>query len=77
VLQITYRASNQPDTPLTLTTTESSSAGVVVRNPDKTTYDWGDTVTLTVLPAAGYAFSGWSGDTTAPGASLTIIMRKT
>jgi uncharacterized repeat protein (TIGR02543 family) len=64
------------DIPLTLTSTGSSPAGTIVRIPDNTSYSWGDTVSLTAVPGPGYAFSGWSGDTIAISASLTIIMRK-
>ena len=37
-------------------------SGVVSRSPEKATYVYGETVTLTAQPALGYSFSGWSGD---------------
>ena len=36
-------------------------SGSVTRSPDKTAYNDGETVTLTPVPAAGWAFTGWSG----------------
>ncbi len=35
-------------------------SGSVIRSPDKPLYQIGETVTLTVVPARYYAFSGWS-----------------
>lgn len=37
-------------------------AGTVTRDPDRTTYHYGDVVTLTALPAAGWNFLWWEGD---------------
>jgi uncharacterized repeat protein (TIGR02543 family) len=36
--------------------------GSVTKNPDQTTYHYGDTVGLTANPATGWSFAGWSGD---------------
>jgi len=46
----------------TYTLTASATNGSVTKNPDKTTYNTGETVTLTAIPDAGYKFTGWSGD---------------
>ena len=39
-----------------------SGSGSVTKSPDKATYVYGESVTLTAVPNAGYAFSSWSGD---------------
>ena len=56
-----------------------TGSGSVTKNPDKTTYVYGDVVTLTPTPNTGYSFASWSGD--ASGAtnpcSLTINGNKT
>ncbi len=36
--------------------------GTVVKSPDKTTYTYGEVVTLTANPAVGWSFDSWSGD---------------
>jgi uncharacterized repeat protein (TIGR02543 family) len=54
-------------------------SGLVAKNPDKATYDHGAVVHLTAHPAAGRAFSGWSGDLTgsANPASITMSANRT
>ncbi|MBN1756813.1 MAG: hypothetical protein JW863_00760 [Chitinispirillaceae bacterium] len=64
------------DIPLLLTTTGSSSVAVITRIPDKKAYVKGDNVVIIVSPSPGYSFIGWSGDTTATGDTLTIVMNK-
>ena len=51
-----------------------SGAGSVTKSPSKTTYLYGDQVTLTAGTGNGYTFSSWSGDAsgTAPSATITI-----
>ncbi|MFO7661450.1 MAG: InlB B-repeat-containing protein [Chloroflexota bacterium] len=41
-----------------------NGSGTVTKSPDKPSYNLGESVTLTAVPAAGYGFSGWSGDLT-------------
>ncbi len=36
--------------------------GTVTKNPDKSVYDFGEEVSLTVAPASGWVFSQWAGD---------------
>jgi hypothetical protein len=41
-----------------------NGSGTVTKSPDKPSYNPGEPVTLTAVPAGGYEFSGWSGDLT-------------
>lgn len=50
--------------------------GTIVRSKDTTVYLHGTELTLTATPAEGYRFTGWSGDTTATAATLSIVMKK-
>jgi len=61
------------------TLTVDAANGTVTKNPNQTSYVSGTQVTLTAMPAAGYIFSGWSGDltgTTNP-AIITMNSNKT
>ena len=59
----------------TLTVTISpSGSGTVTRNPDLAAYPANAVVTLTANPAAGYAFSSWSGDVTGTANPTTVTM---
>jgi glucuronoarabinoxylan endo-1,4-beta-xylanase len=40
---------------------ETIGKGTVIRKPDRTIFDEGETVTLTAQPQSGYVFSKWSG----------------
>jgi len=57
----------------TLTTTAAAGGGVT-RAPDLTGYPYGTGVTVTAVPDSGWAFTGWSGDTTTTGNPLALLM---
>ena len=48
--------------------------GTVVKSPDKATYAYGETVTLTTTAAVGYAFGSWSGSAAGTATSVTLVM---
>ncbi len=48
--------------------------GTVSRNPDKTSYNTGDSVILTATPNSGYNFTSWSGDASGNNSPITVIM---
>ncbi len=48
--------------------------GSITRSPNATTYAAGTVVTLTAVAAAGYTFTGWSGDATGTSTSTTVTM---
>lgn len=48
--------------------------GTVTKDPDRTTYTEGTTVELTATPAAGWVFSGWSGDLSGTDNPKTLTM---
>jgi uncharacterized repeat protein (TIGR02543 family) len=59
----------------TLTVTVSpTSGGTVTKSPNQSTYHFGDTVTFTESPSAGYTFSAWSGDGTGTGTTRTVTI---
>ena len=49
-------------------------SGSVVKNPDKSTYNPGEQVTLTATPGSGYSFSSWSGDASETTNPVTLTM---
>ncbi|MBH8559379.1 InlB B-repeat-containing protein [Hymenobacter negativus] len=59
--------------PFTLTTAVFGS-GTITKSPNQTTYANGTNVTLTATPAAGFAFTGWSGGATGTTNPLTVTM---
>jgi len=59
--------------PFTLTV-GATGDGTVDIDPEKTTYAWGETVTLTAAPGAGSVFAGWSGDEVSSNNPLTVIV---
>ncbi len=52
----------------------TSVNGSVAKNPDQTSYVPNATVVLTATPAAGYVFTGWSGDASGTTNPLTVNM---
>ncbi len=48
--------------------------GTVTRAPDQAVYAHGSLVTLTAVPAAGWVFTGWSGDANGSAGSLLVTM---
>jgi len=51
-----------------------SKGGKVKKTPNKSTYGYGEVVTLTPTPKDGYIFTGWSGDVNDTSNPLTITM---
>jgi uncharacterized repeat protein (TIGR02543 family) len=60
----------------TYTLTINATNGSVTKEPDKTTYNYGENVKLTAAPATGYHFINWSGDTSGSQNPLNITMNK-
>src|SRR5207244_945257 len=54
----------------------TSGSGSVTKSPDQPIYDYGTAVTLTAIPATGWHFVGWSGDTTASASPLSLVMTR-
>ncbi|MHC4572962.1 MAG: InlB B-repeat-containing protein [Planctomycetota bacterium] len=48
--------------------------GVVVRNPDKASYNYGETVVLEAVPDTGYHFVDWSGAVTGGSNPVSVVM---
>ena len=65
---------------LIVTVAPSNAAGSVSKNPNKSIYTNGESVTLTVSPNSGYTFTNWTGDVPNPpnpNSSIQIIMNGT
>jgi hypothetical protein len=58
----------------TLTATCNDSEGTISVNPNKLTYEAGESVVVTATPNAGYLFSNWSDASTATISSITLTM---
>lgn len=52
----------------------TDGSGSVNKNPDQPSYNYGQVVTLTAIPAAGWTFSVWTGDLTGSQNPRTITM---
>lgn len=52
----------------------TDGSGTVTKNPNQATYTYGTVVTLTAVPADGWAFSSWTGDLTGSQNPKTITM---
>jgi ribosomal protein S28E/S33 len=51
-------------------------SGSVAKNPNQTTYHFGDLVNLTATPASGWSFSGWSSGVTSLVNPVTVNITK-
>jgi uncharacterized repeat protein (TIGR02543 family) len=54
--------------------TDIIGSGIVARDPDQASYYYGDVVTLTATPDAGWVFDGWSGDVSGMTNPVTVTM---
>ena len=57
--------------PVTVTVVGS---GTVNKNPDQATYDHGSSLQLIAVPAVGWHFVGWSGDTSGSTSPISMII---
>src|SRR5439155_1351207 len=48
--------------------------GTVAKSPDQPSYEHGSSVELTATPAAGFHFTGWSGDASGSDNPLNVVM---
>jgi uncharacterized repeat protein (TIGR02543 family) len=75
----TYRANYPPvwqasGTTPTYILSITATNGSVAKSPNKTTYNSGETVTLTPTANSGYTFGSWAGDATGTTSPLTVTM---
>jgi uncharacterized repeat protein (TIGR02543 family) len=54
-----------------VTAANPPNGGTVARNPDQAEYESGTAVSITAVPADGYAFTGWSGSSSSVKPTLT------
>ncbi len=55
-------------------TVDITGSGTVSKDPDQASYHLGEEVTLTAAPAAGWTFTGWTGDLSGTTNPATIAM---
>ena len=55
-------------------TTSVTGSGSIGKNPDKTTFDHDEVVTLTATAAAGYSFTGWGGACSGTSITCNVTM---
>jgi len=55
-------------------TVNTVGGGTVIKVPDLPSYSYGASLLAAAAPGAGWAFVGWSGDTTAVADSLTLVI---
>lgn len=72
MITLTYSIEEIVVPPVTYVLTVTTMGNGIVTPATGTTYGYGTVVTLTATPAAGYTFSGWSGDLS--GATNPIII---
>jgi hypothetical protein len=65
--------STEPKPELTIVAAGTGS-GVVIADPQKVSYRFGEDVTLTAVPDAGSAFVGWEGDATGTANPIALEM---
>jgi len=65
---------NEGSTPTYALTTSVVGSGTVTRTPDAGVYDESTVVTAEAVPAAGWSFTGWSGDLTGTTNPNTVTM---
>jgi len=70
---ITANFTQNPPTRYTLTV-NVTGLGSVSKNPNKSTYNDGEQVTLTAISNSGYSFSSWSGDLSGTANPTSITM---
>jgi len=63
-----------PFFPTLSTNINPPGSGSITENPNKTTYNSGDQVTLTATANPGYTFSNWTGDASGSANPITITM---
>ncbi len=73
-LSIGFSVTNQTAAASYTLTIGTVGSGTVTKNPNQATYPSGSTVSLTATPAAGYQFSGWSGDASGTANPLSVPM---
>jgi hypothetical protein len=62
---------------ISLTASCDTAKGTILVNPNKLSYEAGESVVVTATSLAGYLFSNWSGASTATTSSITLTMNAT